>query len=156
MTAESLLVPALRIAHMLAGAAWFGSLVYRTFFVDPRSKRFLGDPARYESFALYLADGMRYVVMLSLATVGISGFALTGLLWKTDPDWQALMAIKCGLWLIACGVFAYISWVHWPKRVFAVADEYRHLHRQGFWLALTMIGLSAAGLVLGTLARGLG
>jgi len=146
----------LRLIHLLAGAAWFGALVYRTGFVDPKSKRFFGDPARYELFSLNLADGMRYVVMLSLASVGVSGFALTGLLWKTDPDWQTLMAIKCGLWLIACGVFAYISWVYWPKRVFAVPEEYHRLHRQGLLLAAAMIGLSAAGLALGSVARGMG
>lgn len=155
----SLLDEILIAVHLLSGAAWFGALVYRTFFVDPKAHQFFGGGSGYERFSLDLAHGMRGVVLLALLTCGLSGFALVGLRWDPADGWLALMTVKTAVWLVAFAVFAYISWVFWPRRVFATADEWGGVRRHGLALALVMIGIAGLGMVLGQLssaARGPG
>lgn len=146
---------ALAAIHLLSSAAWFGSLIYRVLFVDPKAARFFEHGADFERFSLDLAHGMRYVVMLALAACGLSGFALAGLRWNTSEPWQTTMLAKVALWLVACVLFAYISWVHWPRRVFADASEWRRVRRQGVALAVVMVGIAATGMVLGQWAADL-
>jgi len=143
-------------AHLISGAAWFGALVYRTFFVDPKARAFFTKPGDYEHFALQQADGMRYVVAAALLVCGASGFALLGLHWsEVDPRWWTLMIAKSVIWLIAFMVFIYISWVYWPYRVFATEAEFPRYQRQGLLLALVMIAFAASGILAGQLARSL-
>mgnify|MGYP000990312802 CR=1 FL=1 len=139
----------LAAAHQLSAAAWFGALVYRTFFVDPKAKQFFERGSDYERYSLQLAHGMRGVVLLALLVCGGSGFILLGLRWNSSEIWQTLMAAKIAVWLTAFGVFTYISWVYWPKRVFIVETEYRQMRRQGLFLSLVMIAFAGFGIVLG-------
>ena len=141
------------MAHVLSAAAWFGALVYRTFFVDPKARQFLGAESEYERFSLHLAHGMRGVVLLALLTCGLSGFVLVGMRWTPVDGWLTLVAGKAGLWAIAFAVFAYISWVFWPRRVFATIDQWGAIRRQGLVLSLVMIGLAGLGIVLGQLSQ---
>ena len=149
----SLLDQVLNTVHLLSGAAWFGALVYRTFFVDPKALRFFDGGRGYERFSLDLAHGMRGVVVLALLTCGLSGFVLMGLRWDPADVWLAVMAIKAGLWVVAFAMFAYISWVFWPRRVFATADEWAAVRRRGVTLSLVMIGIAGSGIVLGQLSQ---
>jgi hypothetical protein len=149
----SLLERALLAAHLLSGAAWFGALVYRTFFVDPKSRRYFERGADFETYSLHLSDGMRYVVVLALLASGLSGFALMGLHWNADAAWQARMAAKAALWAVALAVFAYVSWVYWPRRVFATKAEWPGVRAQGLALSLVMIAIAAAGMLLGQWGR---
>src|SRR3954463_15072983 len=88
-------------AHLVSAAAWFGALVYRTLFVDPKALRFLGGRTEYERFSLDLAHGMRGVVLAALLSCGLSGFALAGLRCSPADGWLALVAGKTGLWAVA-------------------------------------------------------
>ena len=65
------------------------------------------------------------------------------------------MVAKTGLWLIAFALFAYVSWVYWPRRVFATATELAAVRRQGRILTLATIGIAVLGIVLGQLSQGL-
>src|SRR5262245_41034747 len=150
----SLLERALLAAHLLSAAAWFGALVYRTFFVDPKALQFFARGREFESYSLHLADGMRYGVLLALLTSGASGFALLGMRWGDDALWQARMAVKSGIWVLAFAVFVYISWVYWPRRLFATPREQPSIRRQGLVLSLLMIGLAGLGMLLGQWGRG--
>lgn len=143
----------LAAAHLLSGAAWFGALVYRTFFVDPKALKFFKTHGEFERFSLALSHNMRYVVLLSLVTCGVSGFVLAGLRWNPSQAWVTLIGVKTALWLVAFGLFGYISWTFWPKRVFATGSEIRTLRRQGFVLSGTMIVIAVAGMVLGQVAK---
>src|SRR4051812_24972038 len=107
----------LAAVHLLSAAGWFGALVYRTLFVDPKAIKFLGAGRDFERFSLDLAHGMRRVVLAALIACGLSGFGLIGLRWNGSNDWLALMAGKTALWIIAFAVFAYVSWTYWPRRV---------------------------------------
>ena len=149
----SLLEQVVAMAHLVSAAAWFGALVYRTFFVDPKALRFLGGGREYERFSLDLAHRMRGVVLLALVTCGLSGFVLAGLRWNPAGGWLTLVAGKAGLWAVAFAVFAYVSWVFWPRRVFAAADEWPAVRRQGLALSLVMIGIAGLGIVLGQLCQ---
>ena len=148
-----LLDQTLATIHLLSAAAWFGALVYRTLFVDPKALRFLGGGSEYERFSLDLAHGMRGVVLAALVSCGLSGFALVGLHGNSAGGWQVLVAGKAGLWAFAVAVFAYVSWVYWPRRVFATTDEWTAVRRHGLVLSLAMIGIAAVGMVLGQLCH---
>lgn len=139
--------------HQLSAAAWFGALVYRTLFVDPKAIRFFAGGREFERFSLDLAHGMRGVVLTALLACGLSGFVLVGLRWNPADEWRALILGKAGLWAFAFAVFAYVSWVYWPRRVFATVDEWSGVRRQGVILSLLMIGIAGLGIVLGQLSR---
>ena len=147
------LVSVLLAVHLLSGAAWFGALVYRLFFVEPKSQSFFKNWLEYESFSLNLAHGMRYIVMVSLICCGVSGFILLGLRWENSSAWWTIQLVKVGLWMLAFAIFIYISWVYWPKRVFIDESTRKRLGKQGFALAFVMIVLSGSGLLLGQLSR---
>lgn len=148
------LIQSIAAIHTLSAAAWFGALVYRVVFVDPKAHQFFKQETEYERFALHLAHGMRYVVMLSLLTCGLTGFVLLGLRWNADQtDWQMLMFGKIALWLVAFSVFTYVSWVFWPKRVFATDRDLLRLRRQGISLTVGMIGVATLGFLLGQVGQ---
>ena len=101
--------------HGLSGAAWFGGIFYRTFVVDAKALAFFPRRADYEHFSTHLAHNMRYFVIAGLLTCGLSGFALVGLKWDGASEaWLALMTAKAAVWLGACGLFTYVSWVNNP------------------------------------------
>lgn len=149
----SLLAALLLTVHLFSAAAWFGALFYRAFFVEPKASRFFVHSADYERFSLYLADGMRLTVVAALLTCGLSGFGLLGLRTPMTSGYAVLMAGKTAAWLAAFAVFAYISGVWFPRRVFAVEAEHRRFRLQGLALAAGMIVLAGAGMFLGLAAR---
>lgn len=150
---SGLLDQVIAAVHHLSAAAWFGALVYRVFFVDPKAIKYFHAGAEFERFSLDLADGMRYVVLAALITCGLSGFALIGLRWTSNDGWLALTVAKTILWAVAFALFVYISWVFWPRRVFAVAGEWLSVRRQGLILSLVMIVIAGFGIVLGQLGQ---
>jgi putative copper export protein len=139
--------------HGVSAAAWFGAIFYRTLIIDSKAFSYFRDRAEYERFSTHLAYGMRYVVIAGLLTCGLSGFALLGLRWDLSTGWFSLMLTKIIVWLAACGLFTYVSWVHWPWRSFAAPDEFRSYRRQGIALAAGMVFLTGLGFVLGQAGR---
>ena len=97
---------------------------------------------------------MRYVVSAGLLTCGFSGFALLGLKWNgSNETWNGLMIAKVFVWLAACGLFGYVSWVHWPWRSLAAPAEFPAYRRQAAILAGAMTALAATGYLLGQACR---
>ena len=142
--------------HGVSAAAWFGAIFYRTLVVDPKAFGYFRDRAEYERFSTHLAHGMRYLVTAGLLTCGLSGFALLGLKWDSASDgWRGLMVSKVGVWLAACGLFTYVSWVHWPWRALAAPEEFARYRRDGQLLAYGMVILAGTGFALGQAARAL-
>jgi hypothetical protein len=140
--------------HGLSGAAWFGAIFYRTFVVDAKALAFFPDRADYERFTTHMAHGMRYFVIAGLAVCGLSGFALAIVRWDGSNDlWLGLMLAKVLAWLGACGVFTYVSWVHWPWRSLAAPEESPRYRRQGQSLAVAMVLLAGSGIALGQACR---
>jgi hypothetical protein len=140
--------------HGLSAAAWFGAIFYRTLVVDAKAFGYFADRADYERFSTHLAHGMRYFVTAGLLTCGLSGFALLGLRWDVANEARlGLMAAKVAVWLAACGLFGYVSWVHWPWRSLAAPEEFAAYRRQGQLLAAGMVLLSGTGFALGQACR---
>ena len=142
--------------HGLSAAAWFGAIFYRTFVVDGKALAFFKERREYEHFSTHLAHNMRYFVTAGLLVCGLSGFALVGLKWDgASVPWLALMGLKAGVWLAACTLFTYVSWVHWPWRALAAPEEFARYRRQGQRLAVGMVALAGAGFALGQACRAL-
>ncbi len=140
--------------HGLSGAAWFGAIFYRTLVVDSKAFTFFEKRADYEHFSTHLAHNMRYFVTAGLLVCGLSGFALLGLRWDgSNGVWLALMTAKASVWLAACGLFTYVSWVHWPWRCLATPEESAKYRKQGQLLAIGMVVLAGTGFALGQACR---
>ena len=151
---QLLLELALVWVHGLSAAAWFGAIFYRTLVVDGKALGFFPRRADYEHFSTHLAHNMRYFVSAVLLLCGLSGFALEVLKLEAAGDTWLAFAIATGVvWLAACGLFAYVSWVHWKWRACASADEFESYRREGQRLAGAMVLLSGTGFALGQACR---
>ncbi|HEX4610623.1 MAG TPA: hypothetical protein VH092_20705 [Urbifossiella sp.] len=140
--------------HGMSAAAWFGAIFYRTLVVDGKAFRYFADVAEYERFSTHLAHGMRYTVTAGMLTCAASGFALAGLRWNPEnPVWLGLIGAKVVVQLAAAGLFAYVSYVHWPWRSLATPGEYAGYRREGTHLAAAMVMLSGTGFLLGQACR---
>lgn len=142
--------------HGLSAAAWFGAIFYRTIVVDGKAFTFFQSRRDYEHFSTHLAHNMRYFVTAGLLVCGLSGFALLGLKWDgSNTSWLALMSVKAFVWLGACTLFTYVSWVHWPWRACATPEEFAKYRRDGQRLAYGMVILAGTGFALGQASRAL-
>lgn len=140
--------------HGLSGAAWFGAIFYKTFIIDARAFSFFPHRPDYERFSTHLAHGMRYLVIAGLVVCGASGFALAIVKWNSIGDVRfALLVAKVLVWVAAAVLFTYVSWVHWPWRVFASPEEMPRYRTQGHRLAVGMVALTGAGFALGQAMR---
>jgi Flp pilus assembly protein TadB len=137
------------IVHAGLAAAWVGGMAYSLFVVQPKLKRFFG-PAEDDREALtaVIASGNRWKVLGLIAAIAVSGLVL--LLLDHEHWW--LHAIKALLLLIATGIFWYVSWRHWPRRVFATTAERPQLQRQLLTLATIMLALAGTAFALGVAA----
>jgi hypothetical protein len=142
------------VAHLLVAAIWFGAMGYSLGVVQPRARAFFADrPAVYEELATTLAAGARWKVVGVLAVLAATG---AGLVLTTDPVartgwWWALVTAKIALLAAASGVFWYVSWRMWPRRIFALPAE-RDGHQQAFLrVGWTLASLAGSATVLGAL-----
>jgi hypothetical protein len=141
---------ALVVVHAGLAAVWLGGMTYSLTVVQPKVARFFGtDDERHEEFVALIAQDNRWkVVALILALAG-SGIAL----WVMDGyENTAAHLVKAGLLAVAAGIFWYVSWRHWPRRVFALPDERPALRRQLRVLATTMTLLVGAAFAIGVSA----
>ena len=143
------------ILHVLAGAAWFGSMVYSLFVMQPRASAYFGSAERFEPFIAFVSHGARRSVFGAFGLMAVSGLGLTWLKLPSPPSplWLALFALKIGLYLIALGLFAYTTWQLWPLRVLASADEAPAMQRTFRFVGWTMIALVGAMMILGIVMR---
>ncbi len=137
------------IIHAGLAAAWVGGMAYSLFVIQPKLKRYFGpDAAGREALTTVIASGNRWKVAGLIAAIALSGL---GLLLLEAGDWW-IHAVKGVLLLMATAIFWYVSWKHWPARVFATAAEVPALHRRLIVLATTMLGLAGFAFALGVLA----
>jgi hypothetical protein len=134
------------IAHGLLGTTWLGAMLYSLFVVQPRAARFFaGDDDAYEQWVVTLAAGNRWRVLALIAALAVTGAGLTAL----EAGRTALVLAKSVLLAIAFGVFWYVSWRHWPRRVFATAAELPGLRRTLRRCAYTLVACAGGASVLG-------
>jgi len=133
--------------HLGVGSLWLGSMAYSLFVVQPRVARLMRDPVRAEELYRELAAGNRWRVVALIATLGLSGAALVPL---TGPNTAGVVA-KAALWLGAAGLFWWVSWRGWPRRVFALPEELPAEQARFRRVALAMTAMVALAFALGVL-----
>lgn len=143
------------LAHAVAAAVWVGAMLHSLVVVQPRLRQLAGDVVRLEDLQQRFAHGNRWPGVGMIAFVGLTG---AGLVLATAPDagggwWWAAVAAKAGLLAGAAGLFWWVSWRAWPRRVFALPSELPGLQRRFRLVATAMVGLVGAAFVLGVLTR---
>jgi putative copper export protein len=139
------------VVHLTLAAVWLGSMVYSLTVVQPRVERFFPDPSRREEFLLTLANGNRRPVVALIAALVLTDLTIVAV----RPGLRLGYGVALLLYVLAGAVFAYVSWRHWPARVFALAEELPGLQRRLRRLAWTMLVLVGAAF-LTTLGTALG
>ncbi|HZX07334.1 hypothetical protein [Kribbella sp.] len=140
----------LAIVHAGLAAAWVGGMAYSLFVVQPKLKKYFGeDREGREMLTAVIASGNRWKVLGLIAAIAVTGVAML----LIDHHHWGIHAAKGVLLLIATGIFWYVSWRHWPQRVFATAAELPALQRRLIRLATVMLGLAGLAFALGVLAE---
>lgn len=144
------LVQALTIGiHVLGGGVWIGAMVFSVFVLHPRAERFFQRASEFEDFIFHVVHGARWKVLAGIAAIAGSGAALT----VTRGPLSTLLALKLALFAVSLGLFVYVSWVLWPRRVFAREDELAAVRRRFWWVGVAMITSNALNMGLGILSR---
>jgi Flp pilus assembly protein TadB len=137
------------IIHAGLAAAWVGGMAYSLFVVQPKLKKYFGArEEEREHLTAVIASGNRYKVLALIGVIALTGVVL--LLLDHHHWW--IHALKGVLLLLATGIFYYVSWHHWPRRIFATAAERPALQRQLITLATVMLTLTGAAFALGVLS----
>lgn len=137
------------ILHAGLAAAWVGGMTYSLFVVQPKLRRFFGtDEESREALTAVIAAGNRWKVLGLIAAIAGTGL----ILFLIDPSHWWIHALKALLLLAATTIFWYVSWRHWPRRIFATSTERPALQRQLHLLATTMLTLTTLAFALGVAA----
>jgi putative copper export protein len=143
----------LAATHVLAGAAWFGAMLYSLTIVHPRARSFLGNPRQFEDFIAHLAAGARWKVLGGAALIGVTGLGL--LLCSATGQWSSgkslLLLVKAILFVAAVSVFCFTSWILWPARTLASTEEIPNFQRKFRIVAVVLLVLVGASMVLGVI-----
>jgi hypothetical protein len=102
---------------------------------------------RREEFLTELAHGNRWRVVGLIGALLVTDVAVMAL----QPSTRGWYGLALGLYLLAGAIFVYVSWRHWPARVFALPHELPDFQRRLRLLAWSMLGLVALAF-LSTLA----
>ncbi len=140
--------------HLLGGGVWIGAMVFSIFVLHPRAEAWFTRDADFESFTV--VHGARWKVFSGIVAILVSGLAL--LAWPGHADfdsplWVALLAAKLLCFAISAGAFVYVSWVLWPRRTFAAADELPALKARFMRVGVLMVLANAANMGLGIAAH---
>lgn len=141
---EHMITALLEAVHTAALASWFGCMCYSVMFVQRHPMR-AREPGVWEVFVTEMVNGVRYIVLGTMAVIFPSWVALVVLRMAaqgTDPLWLSLVAVKSVLLVGVVLLFVYVSWHLWPLRIFALPEELPPIDRrfltasQGLVLAL--------------------
>ena len=141
-------------AHVLAGAAWFGAMLYSLTILHPRARAFFGTARQFEDFIAFTAAGVRWKVLGGAGFIAFTGLGLllcsaTG---ASSPGKWICLLVKSVLFVAAVGLFCFTSWVLWPARTLASTEEIPGFQRKFRIIAVTLLALVGASMVLGALS----
>ncbi|MGX7675442.1 hypothetical protein [Plantactinospora sp. DSM 117369] len=140
------------LVHAGVAALWLGSMAYSLFAVQPKLSRMFDDPERVEDAQRVLAHGNRWPVVGLIGVLWATGLALVLLAPERSAGWWAAVAGQAVLLAAATGLFWWVSWRGWPRRVFALPAELPGLARRFRRVAALMLTLVATAYALGILA----
>ncbi|MEV0408994.1 hypothetical protein [Actinoallomurus sp. NPDC050550] len=127
------------VVHLTIAAVWLGSMAYSLIVVQPRVARFFPDVEQREGFLVALAHGNRWRVVGLICALLVTD----ALVMVAQPAARAWYGLALGPYLIASAIFSYVSWRHWPARIFALPQELPGYQRRLRLLAWSMLGLVA-------------
>ncbi|MGC4936330.1 hypothetical protein [Kribbella sp. DT2] len=137
------------VLHAGLAAAWVGGMAYSLLVIQPKLAKFYAkDPETRETLTVVIASGNRWKVVGLIGVIAASGAVL--LLLDTDHWW--IHAVKAVLLAAATGIFWYVSWRHWPHRVFATSAEVPAYQARLRLLATIMLALTGTAFALGVVA----
>ena len=142
----------LALIHALVGTLWLGSMGYSLFVVQPRVARVLRNPEQAEDVYRELGAGQRWRVIGLMGLLLVSGLGLVALLRPAPVLWWVVVFVKAALLAGAGGLFWWVSWRGWPRRIFALPDELPGIQRRFRVVAVAMLGLVGVSYVLGVVA----
>jgi uncharacterized membrane protein len=144
---------AVAVVHALAAAGWLGGMLYSLLVVQPKAARFFGpDDEAYEGFQATIASGNRWKVLGLMAILALSGCALLLLHPPATTAKLVLHLVEAALLLVALGVFVYVSWRLWPRRVFALPEEQKRLRERFTRCAYALVALVGAAFLIGVVS----
>jgi putative copper export protein len=142
----------LLVVHLVAAVAWLGAMAYSLVAVQPRIARAVPDPVRAEEIYRELAAGNRWPVVAIIAGLALTGLGLVTVADGRSAGWWAAMAAKALLWVAAAGLFWWVSWRGWPRRVFALPEELPAQQARFRRVALAMAAVVGLAFALGVVA----
>lgn len=141
-------------AHVLAGGAWFGAMLYSLMVLHPRARSFFGSSRQFEEFITHIAAGARWKVLSGAAFVALTGIGLLILpgAEHSSAGRNACVIAKSALFVVAVILFCFASWRLWPARTLASVEEIPKFQRSFRRIALSLLLLVGASMVLGVLS----
>ena len=141
-------------AHILAGGAWFGAMFYSLMVLHPRARTFFSSSRQLEEFIVHIAAGARWKVLSGVAFIALTGVGLLLLpgTEHTSTGRNACVIAKTVLFVIAVSLFCFTSWVLWPARTLASAEEMPKFQKSFRRIAVTLLVLVGVSMVLGILS----
>ena len=143
--------------HVLGGGVWIGAMAFSVFVLHPRAEKFFAGSSTFEDLLFTVVHGARWKVVAGIVGIVASGVALTlaGSGPGVGPMWTAIVAAKVALLVCSLALFFYVSWVLWPRRVFASPAELPGLRRRFRVVGVVMIAANTINMGLGILAHSL-
>jgi hypothetical protein len=143
----------LHLLHLWVWALYAGSLIYIYCRLFPDIRRWLGSEERFEAFSLMTADGLRWWIFGALIAAGLTGLGLAVLRSGQGGGtvWWTLLAAKTVIWVVLLIVYAYVSYVMWPRRVFVATADRPAEQRRFAAVAGVLVVLLMTELVLGAM-----
>jgi hypothetical protein len=143
----------LAAAHVLAGAAWFGAMLYSLAVLHPRARSFFGGPRKFEDFITFIAAGARWKVLGGAIFIALTGVSLMcAVAGMSSPGKLACLVVKAILFVAAVSLFCYTSWILWPARTLASVEEIPRFQQKFRMIALALLVLVGASMVIGLLS----
>lgn len=146
---------ALLIAHVWIGAAWFGGVWLSLVNLHRRGPALFDDPAEFERVIAGFTRGNRWIIIGAASGVAVTGALAWSLIDAPSPTWTALMYAKLGLLVGNVAIMSYVSWVIWPRRLFALPEELGPIRRRQAALRVASLVFLAVSVALGVAAHAL-
>lgn len=146
----------LLIAHVWIGAIWLGAAWFSLVNLHRRGPRLFADDAEAERVIAGLSRGNRWLMLSAAAALALTG----GLAWALTDDprpdaWTAALVAKVALLAGNVAITAYVSWILWPRRLFALPAELPPIRRRQTALRTLSVLALAASAALGVAAHAL-
>jgi putative copper export protein len=141
-------------AHVLAGGAWFGAMLYSLMVLHPRARSFFGNSRQFEEFIAHLAAGARWKVLSGVTFIALTGIGLL-LVPGDEPSSRGRIAClfaKTALFAIAVSIFCFASWRLWPARTLASVEELPKFQQTFRRIAVALLVLVGLCMALGVLS----